>query len=306
MAVTLAMVALSKAAKISGRAICDAWRARWPQATQPAGMQKGESTFTFHVGELLVAYGLMPAPIPGMTDEQEPRAKALFWPNAAAEMRHHARHVIVTVVAGEGNPIDQMRLLTQATVALVDSCDGAIGVDWPSSELLFASKWFCRTACGFLPDGLPLPIWINFRVAKKEDGSNAGFTHGLAALGHKEFGPVIKDGDTIGEDANERIKVTYGPSSFGVPREVMRLNYSTRKSSGSRLTAYGYLHLLATIFCTIGFGHLLYAWFPFFRGSLFRHFVLVPVTLVFGVLLLLISDQIFERKFGWQAFQEKG
>ncbi|MGH7134664.1 MAG: ankyrin repeat domain-containing protein, partial [Pirellulales bacterium] len=60
MAVSLSMVALGKDAKISGRAICDAWRTRWPGATQPAGTEKKESTFSFHVGEHLVAFGLMP------------------------------------------------------------------------------------------------------------------------------------------------------------------------------------------------------------------------------------------------------
>jgi hypothetical protein len=329
MAVSLSMVALGKTAKISGRAICDAWRARWPRAMQPTGLEKKETTLSFHVGEHLVAFGLMPAPIPGMTAADEPRAKALLWPNAAEEMRHHERHVIVTVV-GEANPIVQTQVLTQATVALVDSSDGAIGVYWPSSDLLFASKWFCQAACRFLPDGFALPIWVNFRLAKTPDGSSAGFTRGLSALGHKEFetacspespdelrerllglvgyvldnGPVIKDGDTIGEDTHERIKVTYGPSSFGVPGEVMRLDYSKRKRSSNRLTAYGYLHALATLVCTIGFGYFLYSWFPFFRGSLFRHFVLLPVTLVFGVILLLISDKYLENKFGLQAFHE--
>jgi hypothetical protein len=182
-----------------------------------------------------------------------------------------------------------------------------------------------------LPDGLALPIWINFRVTKTQDGASAGFTRGLSALGHKEFetaespespedlrerllglvgyvldnGPVIKDGNTIGEDANERIKVTYGPSSFGLPGEVMRLDYSTRKGSRGGLTLYGYLHLLATILCTIGFGYLLYAWFPFLRGSVFRHFLLLPATLVFGVHLLLISDQLLEKTLGLQAFHDE-
>ncbi|MGH7140661.1 MAG: DUF4261 domain-containing protein, partial [Pirellulales bacterium] len=155
--------------------------------------------------------------------------------------------------------------------------------------------------------------------------------HGLAALGHKEFetakspesakelrdrllglvgyvlehGQVVKDGDTIGEDANERIKVTYGPSSFGVPREVMRLDYSSAKCSRGGLTAYGYLHLLATLVCTVLFGYSLYGWFPFLRGSVFRHFVLLPVTLVFGVLLLLISDQIILNTFGLHSFRDE-
>jgi hypothetical protein len=35
------------------------------------------------------------------------------------------------------------------------------------------------------------------------------------------------DGDTIGEDANERIRVVYAKSAFGHEGQVMRLQYET-------------------------------------------------------------------------------
>jgi hypothetical protein len=40
-----------------------------------------------------------------------------------------------------------------------------------------------------------------------------------------ENGPVIQDGHTVGEDANERIRVVYSKSAFGQPHRVMRLDY---------------------------------------------------------------------------------
>lgn len=330
MAISISMAALGKGAKISGKAICDAWIARWPRSPRPRDLAKEKSTFSFNVGEHTVVIGLMPAPIPGMTDSGGPAANAPFWPNAATELRQHQTHVIVTV-AGNADPIDEMRALTQATVALADSCSETIGIYWPSSSLIFPAKTFCDIACSFLPDGIPLPIWFNFRVAKNPDGTSAGFTQGLAAFGHKEFetvrspeppvelrdrllglvgyvlenGPVIKDGDTIGESASERIKVSYGPSSFGAKDVIMRLEYPQRKQYSNRLTTYGWLHLSATLLCTIGLGYLLYASFPFLHGSVFRHVVLLPIILVFGFLLLLISDRFFEIRFGCQAFQER-
>jgi hypothetical protein len=42
-----------------------------------------------------------------------------------------------------------------------------------------------------------------------------------------ENGPVIRDGDTIGEDANERIRVVYSDPAFGHKNKVMRLEYET-------------------------------------------------------------------------------
>jgi hypothetical protein len=40
-----------------------------------------------------------------------------------------------------------------------------------------------------------------------------------------ENGPVINDGDTVGQDANERIRVVYSDSEFGHEGQVMRLVY---------------------------------------------------------------------------------
>ena len=47
-----------------------------------------------------------------------------------------------------------------------------------------------------------------------------------------ENGPVIKDGDTVGEDANERIKVVYAKSAFGHEGRVMRLEYGPAGRKG--------------------------------------------------------------------------
>jgi hypothetical protein len=90
-----------------------------------------------------------------------------------------------------------------------------------------------------------------FAVGRDTAKSSSGFTTGMAALGHMEFeaqgapeppgelrkrfealagyvlehGPVIEDGDTIGEDANERIRVVFSDSAFGHEGKVMRLEY---------------------------------------------------------------------------------
>jgi hypothetical protein len=47
-------------------------------------------------------------------------------------------------------------------------------------------------------------------------------------------GLVIKNGDTIGEDANERIRVVYDDSDFGLKGKVMRLEYTPVERKKSR------------------------------------------------------------------------
>jgi hypothetical protein len=110
-----------------------------------------------------------------------------------------------------------------------------------------------------LPGAPPIYIWVDFRVGMGESGAS-GFTVGMTALGHMELeaenvpetpvglrerffglanylmerGPVIQDGDTIGEDANERIRVIYADSAFGHEGAVMRLHYGAKP--GGELT----------------------------------------------------------------------
>jgi Domain of unknown function (DUF4261) len=104
---------------------------------------------------------------------------------------------------------------------------------------------------GVLPGGLPVYLWVDVRVGPSPGGSSTGFTVGLSALGHMEFetldsprpaselrewlfnlatsvlanGPVIQDGNTVGADAHQRIRVVYAPSPFGHPGQVMRLEH---------------------------------------------------------------------------------
>ncbi len=42
-------------------------------------------------------------------------------------------------------------------------------------------------------------------------------------------GPVIKDGDTLGEDKHEKIQAIYADSGFGYDGKVMSLNYTKTK-----------------------------------------------------------------------------
>ncbi len=44
-----------------------------------------------------------------------------------------------------------------------------------------------------------------------------------------EHGLVIKDGDTVGGDEKEKVKVSYADSAFGSKERVIRLNVETIK-----------------------------------------------------------------------------
>ncbi|WP_178372561.1 DUF4261 domain-containing protein [Massilia sp. CF038] len=112
---------------------------------------------------------------------------------------------------------------------------------------------FADFATEVIPHGAPLPIWVDYRVGWNDGKTHsAGFTTGLAALGLMEMeaqlaaespaelrkrfeaithyllenGMVIRDGDTVGESASEKIRVQYCPSHFGAKDPVMQLVYA--------------------------------------------------------------------------------
>lgn len=228
---------------------------KWPDLPSSTDADENENTFSFRVGASDVIVGKMPAPFPS-SDLEGPCATSILWPNAAEQLQGHQTHAIVTV-NGELDPIALSTLLTQATASLMATCPTALGVYWCNATLIVPKDMFIDFATDVLPHGPPLMVWVDFRVGMDNDQLSSGFTAGMAALGHMEFesrnaaeppgelrerllslanyvvlnGPVIKDGDTIGEDAQERIRVIYSDSEFGHEGKVMRLAYEQASPS---------------------------------------------------------------------------
>lgn len=250
MAISLSMIALD-APKFKGsfREIQRTLAKHWPELPPASDGKANKNTFAFRLGAADVILGYMPAPIP-WSDLEGPCATSVLWPKAAEQLKGHAAHLIVTVTADLA-PLEMSGLLTQATAAVMETCEGALGVFWCNATMVIPKGIFNKFAVRVLPLGPPLDVWVDYRIAKTAEQRTAGFTSGLAALGHMELealsspepphelrerfaglagyllenGPVIRDGDTIGEDADERIRVVYADSSFGQDGKVMSLIY---------------------------------------------------------------------------------
>jgi len=249
MSISIAFIALSETPQLSATEIQRDLKATWPTLPALGKPEKKENTLAFDVGEASVILGLMPAPIP-WSDLQGPCATSWLWPEAAQVLRQHKSHLIVTVM-GDENPLNRAKLLSMVAASILATCPQAVGVYWGDATLVVSPKLFREFAVKMLPGGLPLYIWIDFRVGNNESGGCSGFTTGLKALGLMELetltspeppgelrerffglacyllenGPVIQDGDSVGQDANEKIRVIYSRSSFGQAGQVMRLDY---------------------------------------------------------------------------------
>jgi hypothetical protein len=223
-------------------------RSRYPELQVSLTNDAADTpSFDLKTGQLIL--GNMPAPYP-WTDLEGPCATSILWKNAAEEVKAHQTHLIVTVLSNL-DPVEKTILLTQCTAAVLAACDAAIGVYWGNATLVVPKNIFMEFAEKVLPHGPPLDIWVDFRVGWKTSTTSAGFTQGMRALGHMEMeileipekpaelrqrfqdlasyllknGAVIRDGHTVGQDANEKIRAIYSESSFGNTQRVMRLHY---------------------------------------------------------------------------------
>jgi hypothetical protein len=260
LSVSIAFIPLAPKAKLSSAAIRADFVEKWPGLATPEPVKAEKDQMAFRVGDSDVIIAFMRAPIP-WSDLEGPCRTSWLWKDAETALRNHAGHLIVTVLSPDG-PVEQSRLLTQVCASVLATCEQAPGVFWSNATLLVPSNVFQDFARDILPHGPPLDIWVDFRVGPSGKGKSSGFTTGMAALGLMEFetesaseppgelrerfmglanyllenGPVIKDGDTIGEDANERIRVVYAKSAFGHEGRVMRLEYI---SAGTRKGWFG-------------------------------------------------------------------
>ncbi|MEA1977876.1 MAG: DUF4261 domain-containing protein [Chloroflexota bacterium] len=249
MALAISMVAFSEDPHLSVTDIQRYLTTNWPRLPSPTDSDEKDNMLSFRVGSTDVIIGKMPSPIP-WADLEGPCSTSFLWPDAADVLKQHKAHVIVTI-HGQLNPLVLSTLLTQVTASVLATSPVALGVFWSNATLVVSKGIFIDFAIEFLPHGPPLHIWVDFRVGKDSDKSSAGFTTGMVALGHMEFeaqnapeppgelrerflalagyviedNQVIKDGDTVGEDAIERIRVIYSNSAFGQEGKVMRLEY---------------------------------------------------------------------------------
>ncbi len=253
MALAVSIILLGQDTPLSVAALQSDFSTNWGEEFTPTNVREDGETISFSAGATDVVLGRMPAPMP-WSDLEGPCATSILWPNVTADLKEHAAHIVLTVTA-DLNPVEIARQLTRATAAVVRACPAALGVYWGSATLVIPRHIFIDFAEKVLPHGPPLHIWVDFRVGMQGNNFSGGFTSGMQALGCMEIevqespekpselrerlvelatyvvdkGPVIKDGDSVGRNAKERIRVVFAESMFGRAGPVMRLKYEPQR-----------------------------------------------------------------------------
>ncbi len=213
------------------------------------GVKREGGVLSFRNEPVDVVIGVIPKPIPGR-DLKGPCSTSVLWPNSANDVKAHQSHIIVTV-NGKLDMILLSKHLSKIVTSTMVATPETRGLLWNNAVHLVEKSLFIECATEIMPARLPLELWVDFRVGLNPDGTSAGFTAGLSALGRMEIevesspekpealrdrlhklaeyllekGPVINNGDTIGADADEIIRAVHSPSRFGHKGQVIRLVY---------------------------------------------------------------------------------
>lgn len=194
-------------------------------------------------------------------DLAEIAAFSRLWPADVPAPSDYAAHTIVTVLrhheAGSGEneathveSIADAVLLSKVIASAVALTESIVAIYFGSANHLVAPMVFRDMALETLPQPM-LPAWVALNIAPRPDGIMTGHTRGLDMLGlldveivasHEsaeetfgrivntaiyqlENGPVIGDGDTLGESAAAEIVAHHAPSQVETDKTVLSLEF---------------------------------------------------------------------------------
>ncbi len=206
----------------------------------------GQKVILLRVAGGTVMVGLIEAPLPkGQIDDL--CASAWYWRQACEATAAHKAHVVASVLDTNLDKLDASLLLTDVVASLMDG--NAIANYWGAS--LQSRDAFLRQSAGISRDLPPAWLWVNFRVSSDPEKGFSLSTQGMEEFGLREIeakdvnrpgrevftllvgmgqyllskGPVIKDGETIGDSPGLNIRVRQGPSYWREGTTVYRVTW---------------------------------------------------------------------------------
>ena len=190
----------------------------------------------------------VPAPVPE-GEAEECADGNFFWPGGREEVAQHRSHVVVASLHnGDATPVQTALAVSRLALVALELFDG-IGVYWGNACVCHSRHVFELFCNEMSPDHLPLPVWLRFDLFRASDDAIGVCTTGMAQFGLMEIevdrctmsprdlcefvadlahylvlnGPVIQDGNTVGQSADQRIRVRHLPSMMRNGQMVYKL-----------------------------------------------------------------------------------
>jgi len=210
--------------------------------------EKGDAdaSLTVSVGGSSAILMGMPIPVPGDEVEQMSAFSASLVFDYEPVGSHQAHLVLAFTPAPALGKLEQLEAFWELAAAVVAATE-ARGVSFGAGCVAHPAEYVLDAVEG----GMPLtPLWCGVSIARVGDGERvSALTRGLQQLGLKEFevvgsgedlgsllsrvldlasyvadrGRDIPDGDTIGQDEDERLEVRYAPSPVDPSQTVCRV-----------------------------------------------------------------------------------
>jgi hypothetical protein len=247
--IALAMIALREPQLPSADEVVNYINKHWPNE-RSFGTAETVDDIIFFTGENgeIAFVSLTPFPIP-WGDLEIPCQTAFQWPEACEQLKKMNSHAVVSVVRQDDNTVEAHKrntMLVQAVSALSSS----LGIYWGEAETVWSPEGFENSSLAMDSDP-PYLLWVGLKMAREDDGKTSAYTVGMnrfgvmnvevlysnselmdvlevvgdVALYLLQSGAVIKDGETVGHNSDQKIKVSIVPS-FNDPKEkAYRLAY---------------------------------------------------------------------------------
>ncbi len=206
----------------------------------------GQEVILLRVKGGTVMVGLIRAPLPqGEIDGL--CAAAWYWRQACEATAAHRAHILVSLLGTDLDTLDAHLVVTDTVATLMDR--NAIASYWGAS--LQSRDAFVRQSANISRDSPPAWLWVNFRLSKDAQKGFSLSTQGMEEFALREIeakdvnrpgddvfglllglaqyliakGPVIRDGETIGDSPAQRIRVHKGPSYWRDGATVYRVTW---------------------------------------------------------------------------------
>ena len=211
------------------------------------GAEPGENLVSLRVGGGTAMVSLMDRPIPNQELQSVCRF-AWYWRAACDTVKDHKAHALVILMGTGLSRLDSALLQTKIVAAVIEESNAVAsywGVNLQPRDVFL--KGSGRASAG----SLPVALWVNYRMSREATGNFTLSTRGLKEFGLMEIetkdapmpgldlfdlvlgasqyliskGPVIKDGDTIGQSPKQRIRVRHADSFWNVGEKVYRIEF---------------------------------------------------------------------------------
>ena len=217
-----------------------------PPTSKISELTIDDQAVSFKVDDQEAMFGYLPIPIP-WGDLEEPCGTSWLWPEAEEQLKDHQAHLIVMLLGDKGVHVDRCLLVTRLMAAASMAFD-AIGMYWGHGPVVLSADQLQKMALCATHERLPLLVWINFYRERNWDESFSLLTSGLNYFGCMEIeilgststvedildmalgiaqitiqGDVIKDGDTVGHDAETKIRVRHAKSKWKRKGKVLKV-----------------------------------------------------------------------------------